>query len=201
MNWHRFCVSAWRTDLSVLLLLFLTAFPPSIQAADELSADPELKELLREAIEETESFPDRFDAQVWLTDMSARLEPLLKDPAERVAILKRAHRWSQRHQLAPELVLAVIEVESGFDRFAVSSAGARGLMQVMPFWLVELDRTEENLFHLDTNLSMGCTILRYYLDMEDGDLIRGLARYNGSTGRRIYSDKVLDRLRTRWFRQ
>ena len=183
------------------LALAVLAVPFIAHGTEGVSADPRLKELLRAAIDETDSFPDRFDAQVWLTDMSARLQPLLQNPDERVEILKQAHRWSQRHQLPPELVLAVIEVESGFDRFAVSSAGARGLMQVMPFWLVELDRTEENLFHLDTNLSMGCTILRYYLDMEDGDLVKGLARYNGSTGRRIYSDKVLDRLRTRWFRQ
>ena len=196
-----FCWISKPARLSSLLCLLALAMPSLLYGVDGAAADPRLKALLRDAIDEADSFPDRFDAQVWLTDMSARLQPLLQDPEERVEILKKAHRWSQRHELPPELVLAVIEVESGFDRFAVSSAGARGLMQVMPFWLIELDRTEENLFHLDTNLSMGCTILRYYLDMEDGDLVRGLARYNGSTGRRIYSDKVLDRLRNRWFRQ
>ena len=201
MKWQPSCWINRPGKLIVALVLTAKALPFVAQGAEGVSADPRLKELLRAAIDETDSFPDRFEAQVWLTDMSARLQPLLKDPDERVEILKKTHRWAQRHQLPPELVLAVIEVESGFDRFAVSSAGARGLMQVMPFWLVELDRTDENLFHLDTNLSMGCTILRYYLDMEDGDLVRGLARYNGSTGRRIYSDKVLDRLRTRWFRQ
>ncbi|MBT8132490.1 MAG: lytic transglycosylase domain-containing protein, partial [Gammaproteobacteria bacterium] len=102
--------------------------------------------------------------------------------------------------LAPELVLAVNDVESNFDRFAISCAGALGLMQVMPFWLDEIGRPDDNLFHINTNLRMGCTILRYYLDRENGNLVRALARYNGSLGRRIYPDKVLEKLRRKWFR-
>jgi soluble lytic murein transglycosylase-like protein len=101
----------------------------------------------------------------------------------------------------PELVLAVIDVESNNDRFASSSASAHGLMQVLPFWVPELGYHDKNqLFDIEINVLLGCRILKYYLDMERGDLIRGLARYNGSTGKRWYSDRVIERLRTKWFR-
>ncbi len=99
-------------------------------------------------------------------------------------------------------MLAVIDVESNFDRFAISSAGARGLMQVMPFWLEELDRPDANLFDLDTNLRMCCTIISYYMNMDNDDLVNALARYNGSyMGDGRYPQKVLGRLSSRWFRQ
>ncbi len=162
--------------------------------------DPALRELLREAASEADSFPDRFDAVVWLTDMSNRLAPQIQDPEERLRILKRVHFEASRVDLPPELVLAVIDVESNFDRFAISVAGALGLMQVMPFWLDEIGRPNDNLMHVDTNLRFGCTILRYYYDMENGDLVRALGRYNGSLGRRKYPNKVLDKLRLKWFR-
>jgi len=119
---------------------------------------------------------------------------------ERLQILKIAHGEAMRARLDPELVLAVIDVESNFDRFAVSYAGARGLMQVMPFWLKEIGRPQDNLFHITTNLRMGCTILRYYLDMEHGDLRHALERYNGSRGQRHYPDRVLDRLSRKWYK-
>jgi len=163
--------------------------------------DPVLRGLLIQAVNEAESFEDRFDAEVWLTDMSTRLQNQVDDPSERLEILKRVHQEATRVELPPELVLAVIDVESNFDRFALSYAGARGLMQVMPFWLDEIGRPDDNLFHIRTNLRMGCTILRYYLDMENGDLIRGLGRYNGSLGKRWYPDRVLNRLRTRWYKR
>lgn len=168
--------------------------------AAEQAPDPALRELLRAVATEADSFPDHFDAQVWLTDMSARLERQVQDPAERLEILKRAHHEASRRDLPPELVLAVIDVESNFDRFAISVAGARGLMQIMPFWLEEIGRPGDNLMHIDTNLRFGCTILKYYLDMENGDLVRALGRYNGSLGRRTYPNKVLDKLRLKWFR-
>jgi soluble lytic murein transglycosylase-like protein len=98
-------------------------------------------------------------------------------------------------------VLAVIDVESNFDRYAISSASALGLMQIMPFWVDELGYDDKNvLFDVDINILLGCRILKYYLDMENGDMIQGLARYNGSTGRRWYGDRVLDRLSRKWFR-
>ena len=168
-------------------------------AAQE-APDPELRDLLRSAANEADSFPDRFDAQVWLSDMSNRLERQVEDPQERIEILKRVHYEATRADVAPELVLAVIDVESNFDRFAISIAGARGLMQIMPFWLDEIGRPNDNLMHIETNLRFGCTILKYYLDVENGDLKRALGRYNGSLGQRRYPNKVLDKLRMKWYR-
>jgi soluble lytic murein transglycosylase-like protein len=169
-------------------------------AAPSNGVDEALKARLQNAIADTSSFDDQFDATVWLTDMALRLERRVEDPDERLEILQYVHQEAQRVNLEPELVLAVIDIESAFDRFAVSSAGARGLMQVMPFWLDELEEPPgTNLFDIDTNLRMGCTILRYYLDMEDDDLTRALARYNGSTGKTWYSERVLGRLSARWF--
>ena len=162
--------------------------------------DPELVERLQAVAVEADSFPDHFDAQVWLTDMSARLARQVKDPDERLEILMRVHHEATLRELPPELVLAVIDIESNFDRFAISIAGARGLMQIMPFWLNEIGRPDDNLIHVSTNLRFGCTILRYYLDLEDGDIQRALGRYNGSLGKRKYPNKVLDKLRLKWFR-
>jgi len=183
--------------LTLIALLALAAVP---LAAREEYPDPVLRELLREAASEADSFADRFDADVWLSDMSARLARQVEDPQERIEILKLVHYEAKRTDLPPELVLAVIDVESNFDRFAISHAGARGLMQIMPFWLDEIGRPEDNLFYIQTNLRFGCTILKYYMDMEKGDLIRALGRYNGSLGRRTYPNKVLDKLRLKWFR-
>lgn len=168
-------------------------------AADD-GPDPILRELLRSAASEADSFADHFDAEVWLTDMSRRLQRQVRDPEERIEILRHVHYEAVRAELAPELVLAVIDVESNFDRFAISVAGARGLMQVMPFWLQEIGRPDDNLLRVTTNLRFGCTILKYYLDMENGDLVRALGRYNGSLGSQRYSNKVLDKLRLKWFR-
>jgi len=162
--------------------------------------DPELRTILVAAIAEADSFDDRFDAEVWLTDMSRRLARQVPDAKERVTILKAVHRHATHADVAPELVLAVIDVESNFDHFAISSASALGLMQVMPFWVPELGYKDKNeLFSIDINILLGCRILSYYLEMERGDLVQGLARYNGSVGRRVYSDKVIERLRTKWF--
>lgn len=180
------------------LLCLLSLASASALAAD--GPDPELLELLRIAANDAESFGDKFDAQVWLTDMSTRLGRTVEDPEERLAILRNVHFEATRAELAPELVLAVIDVESNFDHYAISVAGARGLMQIMPFWLDELGRPEDNLLHIGTNLRYGCTILKHYLDIEKGNLPRALGRYNGSLGKRTYPNKVLDKLRLKWFR-
>ncbi len=184
---------------ALILTWVILLLAPAVAAAEQ-EPDPELIALLRQAASETDSFPDHFTAQVWLTDMSARLARQVKDPEERIEILQRVHYEATRTELPPELVLAVIDVESNFDRYAISVAGARGLMQIMPFWLDEIGRPDDNLIHIETNLRFGCTILRYYLDMENGDLIRALGRYNGSLGQRKYPNKVLDKLRLKWFR-
>ena len=182
--------------IAIAALLIALALPIAAQERP----DPELVELLRQAANDTNSFTDHFDAQVWLTDMSARLTRQVADPQERIDILKRVHLEAVRADLAPELVLAVIDVESNFDKYAISVAGARGLMQIMPFWLDEIGRPDDNLIHIGTNLRFGCTILKYYLDMEDGDLKRALGRYNGSLGLRKYPNLVLDKLRLKWYR-
>jgi soluble lytic murein transglycosylase-like protein len=160
---------------------------------------PELRARVKSVLATADSFEDRFDAQVWLTDMAGRLGNQVADPETRIEILRVAHQEASRAGLPPEMVLAVIDVESAFNPFAVSSAGAQGLMQVMPFWREELGR--RRLVDIRDNLIMGCTILRYYYDMEKGDWTRALARYNGSLGRNEYPQKVLDRLSRRWFQQ
>lgn len=160
--------------------------------------DPELRKLLTAAIEAADSFEDRFDAEVWLVDMSNRLQKFIKNEKQRLTLLRGIHREASRANLVPELVLAVIEVESRFDHFAISRSGAQGLMQVMPFWLKEIGHTDDNLVNINTNLRMGCTILKYYMDMEKNDLHKALARYNGSYGSKKYSNKVLNALRVNW---
>lgn len=163
--------------------------------------DPELRALLKKAVAESDSFADRFDAEVWLTDMSLRLEKRIPDARYRIKLLKAVHYEAKRAGLTPELVLAVIDVESDFNQFAISSAGARGLMQVMPFWLKEIGKPGDSLFRVQTNLRYGCTILKYYLDKEEGNLRTALARYNGSNGTRTYAARVNRLLRTRWYKQ
>ncbi len=181
-------------------LILLSLVQPSVAAMQEPPND-ELRQLVREAVASSDSFVDRFDGEVWLTDMSARLAKTIPDYDERIQLLKLIHYEASRAGLPPELVLAVIQVESYFDRWAISVSGAQGLMQIMPFWLNEIGRPDDNLFHVQTNLRMGCTILKYYLDMESGDLTRALGRYNGSLGKFKYPNKVFEALRTRWYRQ
>jgi len=183
-------------SVCALLLMFASLH---CQAYSEV--DPALKTLLQQAINEPNNFQDEFDAQVWLQDMNNRLADFMEDPIERLTLLKTLHYEAGRANLEPELVLAVIEVESHFDRFAISVSGARGLMQVMPFWLNEISLSDQNLFKIRTNLRMGCTILRYYLDREDGDLGPALARYNGSYGKTVYPEKVIRALNRNWFKQ
>ncbi|HJP38851.1 MAG TPA: transglycosylase SLT domain-containing protein [Gammaproteobacteria bacterium] len=184
--------------LSTATLTGMLALPAG-HAAE--SPDPVLRQRLREAMQNSTSFPNEFAAQVWLTDMAIRLGNQVVDPRERIAILRRVHQEASRAELPPEIVLAVIDIESAFDAYAVSDAGAQGLMQVMPFWLDEIGRPGDRLIEVGTNLRMGCTILKYYFDMENGDWTRALARYNGSLGSRKYPQKVLNRLRSRWFQQ
>ena len=197
-----------RTGVPILAAIALISSfalaPASAQTFSNRNAndiDPDLRIALARAIVEADSFDNRFEAEVWLTDMSQRLSSTVSDIDERVTILRTVHQHATAIDLPPELVLAVIDVESNFDRYAISSANALGLMQVMPFWIEELGEMDINLlFDIDFNVLLGCRILKYYLDMEEGDLIQALARYNGSTGRRWYGDRVLDRLRLEWFR-
>jgi soluble lytic murein transglycosylase-like protein len=186
-----------RKALLASLILLALALLSTTQA----STDPELRRLLKDAIESDSGFEDRFDAQVWMFDMSRRLEKFVPNHEIRIEILKQVHYEATRVNIEPELVLALIEVESHFNEYAISVSGARGLMQVMPFWLDEIGISDKNLFKIRTNLRMGCTILRYYMDMEPDDLGRALARYNGSLGKTVYPNKVINALHRNWFMQ
>jgi soluble lytic murein transglycosylase-like protein len=188
-----------RLKIFVLFLLINTLASTQLQASDR-NVDPELRQLLTEAINSSESFEDRFHAEVWLMDMSNRLKKFVDDEKARLEMLKQVHLEATRAELQPELVLAVIEVESRFDSYAISRAGAQGIMQVMPFWLDEIGRPDDNLIVMKTNLRMGCTILKYYMEMEKNDLHNALARYNGSYGSRVYSNKVLKALSNHWYK-
>jgi soluble lytic murein transglycosylase-like protein len=183
--------------LRTALLLALSVLHASTALADR-QQDPQLGKLLQQALSAGACFEDKFDEQVWRATMEPKLKTLVKDPAERDDILRHVHCEARRLDLPPGLVMAVIDVESRFDRWAVSSAGAVGLMQVMPFWPRQLGMTNQELVRIPQNLRMGCTILKFYLDREKGDYTRALARYNGSVGRRNYSDLVLTRLAKRW---
>ena len=144
------------------------------------------------------AFRSSSDAQRWLNDMDVRLAKRIPDRKQRLELLRTVHYEATRARLDPQLVLGVIEVESGFRKYAVSRAGARGYMQVMPFWVKLIGQPGHNLFHLRTNLAYGCAILRLYLDIEKGDYYRALGRYNGSLGQPEYPNLVLAAWRGRW---
>lgn len=160
--------------------------------------DGELREILQQAVNDAGSFADKFDAEVWLADMSTRLRKKVPDDKTRLNLLKLVHLEATRAQLKPEIILAIIEVESNFEPYAISHAGAHGLMQVMPFWMKEIGRPGDSLFNVETNLRYGCTILKYYLAKENGNLFRALGRYNGSLGKWKYPKKVYHAFNTRW---
>jgi soluble lytic murein transglycosylase-like protein len=143
-------------------------------------------------------FASQADGIAWLSEMSQRLAPRMPDVQLRNDFLTTVQYEATRAGLDPQLVLGLIEVESGFRKYAVSRAGARGYMQVMPFWVKEIGAQDQNLFHLRTNLRYGCTILRHYLDLEKGSLFRALGRYNGSLGNPEYPNRVRSAWQKHW---
>ena len=186
------------------LLLCLLTTTVNIAVAEEFIApviDDEMRQELRNAMYGPEGFEDHIAAEVWLTDMSNRLKRTIPDASYRLNLLKTIHAEAVRARLQPELVLAVIQVESNFDRFAISPAGARGLMQIMPFWIKELGHPDDNLFIPQMNLRYGTTILKYYMDKENGQTSKALARYNGSVGKTRYPRLVYAAQRRKWFKQ
>ncbi|MFN2328991.1 MAG: lytic transglycosylase domain-containing protein [Chromatocurvus sp.] len=185
-----------RHCLAFIIAISGTAAADVTRPPDDTAA--ELRRFLEDMIAGSDSFQDRYAAEVWLVDMSSRLSPFVTSEEQRLQLLNLIHRAALRSELSPELVLAVIEVESAFNRFAVSRAGAQGLMQVMPFWRREIGRPNDNLTDNATNLDYGCRILQFYIDREDGDLHRALAAYNGSSGSRRYSNKVYRVWQERW---
>lgn len=180
--------------LSALLLLCLT---PALVWAGAQQYEPmsaSVRAALSGAIADkkppTSSFKDYSEAVDWLSAMAPRLEKRIPNREYRLELLRAIHYEATRAGLDPQLVLGLIQVESGFRKYAVSSAGARGYMQVMPFWIKVIGQPTDNLFHMRTNLRYGCTILRHYLDIEKGDLFRALGRYNGSLGKAEYPNLV-----------
>jgi soluble lytic murein transglycosylase-like protein len=153
---------------------------------------------LKQAVRNTPDLSEQMDTVKWLAGMSEHLETRIEDPFYRIDLLKIIHIEASRAGLSPELVLSLIEVESQFDRYAVSRSGARGLMQVMPFWKKEIGHPQDNLFHPLTNLRYGCTILKYYIELTDGDVRDALERYNGSPDKQAYADKVLEAFNSTW---
>ena len=181
-------------------LFFTSAAQGGAQAYQPLSAS--VRAVLQRAVSDHAAPNPVFDSpqekELWLVDMSRRLEKRIPDDVYRLDFLKTVHYEAKRAGLDPLMVLGLIEVEAGFRKYAVSSAGARGYMQVMPFWVKEIGARDDNLFHLRTNLRYGCTILRHYIDKEKGDLYRALGRYNGSLGRPGYPNLVRTAWRKYW---
>jgi soluble lytic murein transglycosylase-like protein len=191
-----------------LNLVFLVLLFPALVWAGAQQYEP-LSDSVRAALSRTiadqapprSSFRDPMESVEWLTEMSRRLGKRISNREHRHELLRAVHYEATRAGLDPQLVLGLIQVESGFKKYAVSSAGARGLMQVMPFWIALIGRADDNLFHLRTNLRYGCTILRHYLDIEQGDLFRALGRYNGSLGRSEYPNLVNKAWQGHWLYQ
>jgi soluble lytic murein transglycosylase-like protein len=182
------------------LLTSLSPVLAGTQLYEPLSAS--VQTALSRAVSDTApnrtAFNDATDAVDWLAQMSSRLEKKIPEREARLELLRAVHYEATRAGLDPQMVLGLVQVESGFKKYALSSAGARGYMQVMPFWSKLLGRSEDNLFHLRTNLRYGCTILRHYLDIEKGDVFRALGRYNGSLGQAEYPNLVRDAWETHW---
>jgi soluble lytic murein transglycosylase-like protein len=179
--------------LSSLLLLAPLTVLGGAQKYEPLSASVQatLHRAIADQAAPVVAFEDEQEARAWLAAMSSRLAKKIPDRVAREELLLTVHYEARRAGLDPQLVLGLIQVESAFRKYAVSSAGARGYMQVMPFWSKLIGTAEHNLFHLRTNLRYGCTILRHYIDIEGGNLFRALGRYNGSLGKPEYPEMVL----------
>ena len=179
------------------LLACLGALFAALPVSADQQLDPELQQVVARAIAQAQCFTDHYDSAVWYTLMEPRLRVIVKEKNERMDILQQVYCETHRPgeaRLPPGLVMALIAVESRFDRWAVSSAGAVGLMQVMPFWPEKLGMRRYELVHVAPNIHMGCAILRFYLGAEHNDVRKALARYNGSPGKREYPDLVI----TQW---
>ena len=186
--------------LLLLLLLAVNVAFAGNQKEERLSNS--VKALMQKTISDLGApkliFANEAEGQAWLTEMSARLKKRLPDQTYREEFLRSVHYEATRAGLDPQMVLGLIHVESGFKKYAVSSVGARGYMQVMPFWVKSIGTPDQNLFNLRLNLRYGCTILRHYVDIERGDLYRALGRYNGSLGKPQYPNLVLGAWRKYW---
>ncbi len=185
--------------LSLAVALLPTAVQAGAQQYEPLAASVQaaLHAAIADRAAPEADFPSIQEKVDWLTEMSSRLTRRMPDREARLDFLKTVYYEAKRAGLDPQMVLGLIQVESGFKKYSISIAGARGYMQVMPFWVRLIGSKDSNLFHMRTNLRFGCTILRHYLDIENGDLYRALGRYNGSLGKPEYPNMV----RAAWERQ
>jgi soluble lytic murein transglycosylase-like protein len=185
---------------AVVMTVYCMGAQAGAQQEEKLSAS--VQAILHHAVADQAApkltFSNQQESQSWLNEMSVRLKKRIPDQEQRDDFLVTVQYEATRAGLDPHLVLALIEVESGFRKYALSSVGARGYMQVMPFWVSHIGSADQDLFHLRTNLRYGCTILRYYLDVEKGDLFRALGRYNGSLGKADYPNMVKATWHKRW---
>ena len=195
-TWIRFAGTAGT------LALMLAPLTASAGAQIEERLAPSVVTVLSAAISDRPvpvDYANRADLRPWIDEMSRRLAPKIADTGSREEFLATVHYEATRAGLDPQLVLGVIQYESAFRKYAISSAGARGYMQVMPFWAGLIGSGDNhNLFHLRTNLRYGCVILRHYLGLEEGDVYRALGRYNGSLGRPEYPTGVMEAVNRNW---
>lgn len=182
----------------LLFAILLIPLATSVAAGKVVEVDPVLREKLAIALAEDHATIDRYDAQVWLQVSDQRLQRYLPQQQERLDLLRLVYREAAVQQLDPDLVLAVMQIESAFNRYAISRVGAQGLMQVMPFWRLEIGRPQDNLTEPETNIRYGTVILAHYIEVAKNDLVEALARYNGSYGKLKYPEKVIKAWRTRW---
>ena len=189
-----------RLEAALLAAIFLAAPPPAVAGAQQyevLSAS--VRASLSRSVNDraTLDYKD-LDTRSWTRAMRRRVQVHFPDEAAAMEFLGLVRYEAQRSGLDPHLVLALIDVESRFRKYAVSREGAKGLMQVMPFWVKEIGVPEHNLFSQRVNLRYGCTILRHYLDRENGNMTNALGRYNGSLGKPDYPNRVLKAWKERW---
>lgn len=192
-------------NIQIFILLLIEALVSITSYAGAQIEEPlsnSVKAMMQRSISDravpTLTFATQEEGEAWLTEMSQRLKKRIPDTNYREDLLRTVHYEATRAGLDPQMVLGLIQVESGFKKYALSSVGARGFMQVMPFWSRSIGATDHNLFLLRTNLRYGCTILRHYIDIEHGDLYRALGRYNGSLGKPQYPNLVLGAWRKHW---
>ncbi len=186
--------------LSLALALVPAAVRAGAQQYEPLAASVQaaLHAAIADRAAPEANFPSIQEKVDWLTEMSSRLTRRMPDREARLDFLKTVYYEARRAGLDPQMVLGLIHVESGFKKYSISVAGARGYMQVMPFWVRLIGSKDSNLFHMRTNLRFGCTILRHYLDIENGDLYRALGRYNGSLGQPEYPNMVRGAWEKQW---
>ena len=189
---------------AMISILCLSLLVPCAKAQSMEAMSASVRMLLSNAIEapvnveDDPGFSSQKEKEAWLDSMSARLKQSIPNAFMRRHFLIVLHYEADRAGLDPQLVLGLIQVESGFNQYAISTSSARGYMQVMPFWIRQIGVKGQDLFNLETNLRYGCTILRHYIDAEHGNLYMALGHYNGAPGHAHYPDRVLFAWKHRW---